>query len=163
MDSMGAPPDRQVDLTITATLEQRKRASALQLLLRCARRVDEQAVARIRAASGRPVRTAHTALLPHIDLDGTRVTEIARRLGVTKQAVAPLVDELVAWGVLEKVADPADARARRVRFAGGGAALLPGLDVLQAFEQELAGTLGEAWPAELRDLLLRLDAALDRP
>lgn len=137
-----------------------KRASVGQLLFRCARRVNERAIERVREATGQPVRTAHTLLFPHIDLAGTRQTELARRLGVTKQAVGVLVDELVAMGALERVPDPADGRARLVRFAGGEGALLHGLGVLAGVERELAEEIGpERWAA-LHDALVALDRAL---
>jgi DNA-binding MarR family transcriptional regulator len=52
---------------------------------------------------------------------------------VTKQAVSQLVDDLEAMEVLERVVDPDDARARRVRFTSRGrAGLLDGLAVLGA-------------------------------
>jgi hypothetical protein len=50
--------------------------------------------------AGRPrLRRSHTSLLPHIDLGGTRVTDLAERLGVSKQAASQLVDDLEAIGV----------------------------------------------------------------
>ena len=141
-------------------LEAAKRASVGQLLFRCARRMNEQAIARVRAATGQPVRTAHTLLFPHIDLEGTRQTELARRLGVTNQSVGVLVDELVEMGALERVPDPADGRARLVRFVGGEGALLHGLGVLAGLERELADEVGaERWAA-LHDALVALDRAL---
>lgn len=144
-------------------LEAMKRASTAQLLFRCARRVDALAVARIREDLGQPgLRTAHTALFPHIDVAGTRPTEVARRMGVTKQAVGPLLDELVDMGILEKIPDPADGRARLVRYPAGESALLDGLARLVRLEDELAEGVGvEAFEA-LHEGLTRLDALLDR-
>lgn len=137
-----------------------KDASTLQRLFRVARRVDEVARARVSAQSGMALRPAHTQLLPHIDLDGTRPTEIARRLGVTKQAVAPAIDELVAWGLLEKVADPEDGRAVLVRFRGVEG-LLHGLSALGALEGEVADAIGAARLDALRDALGGIEAWLD--
>lgn len=123
--------------------EQARQKSLLQVLFRAARVWDELAVARLRAHPGlQGLRTAHTRLFPHIDLSGTRLVELAARLGVTKQAVAPLVDELVAMGVLERVADPTDGRARLLRFVGGEAGLRRGLAQLAALEAEVAERLG---------------------
>ncbi len=143
-----------------ATVEQAKAASTAQLMMRCARLLDEVALGRLRAATGQPWRRAHTGLFPYIELDGSRVTEIARRAGVSKQAVAPLVAELVEWGALERVPDPRDGRARLVRFAvdaDGTHAIVKGLAVLGALEAELAAVLGDtrwaALHAALTDLL----------
>lgn len=139
------------------TLDDAKQRSTLQLLFKAARLTNEAALARVRAATGqRHLRAAHTALFPHIDLQGTRLTEIARRVGVSKQAVAKLVDELVTLGVLERVPDPSDGRAKLVRFAGGGAALLPGLAVLQAYETELLTRIDPTQWQAFRAVLLTL-------
>ncbi|XXY44240.1 MarR family transcriptional regulator [Sorangium sp. So ce269] len=144
-----------------AELEQRKRASLGQLLLRSARLLDERAVARVaRHAPG--VRRAHTALMPYIDLEGTRLTDLAERARVTKQAVGQVVEELEAMGVVERTPDPDDRRAKRVRFTPRGLkALLHGLGVLQELEEELTGSLGEKQMASLKKGLTALLAALE--
>jgi DNA-binding MarR family transcriptional regulator len=59
-------------------------------------------------------------LLPYIDLEGTRSTELARRLGVSKQAVARVVRELEEDGLLVRSADEADGRAFLVTFTDSG-------------------------------------------
>src|SRR5512146_741814 len=122
---------------LVARLTARKRASVGQLLFRAARLWNEAAMARMQRRVPE-ARLAHTTLLPHIDLDGTRQTEIARRAGVSKQAVGQLVDDMVGLGMLERVADPSDGRAQLVRFTDDGIAqLLVGLDVLDEIEIDL--------------------------
>src|SRR4029079_9695173 len=104
----------------------------------------------MRRATNRPVRVAHTTLLPHVDLEGTRLTDLASRLGVTKQAAGQLVDELVEMGMLERAPDPDDARAKLVRFSKRGkSALFDGLAVLKELETEIEEQIGKA---SLRDL-----------
>lgn len=134
-----------------------------QVLFKCARLLDEQALARVRDRTGIALRRAHTALFPHIELEGTRLTELARRVGVSKQAVAPLVDEMVEMGVLERIADPEDARAKRIRFAArrGRSGLLEGLAVLAELERELAAVMGARKLAQLHALLTELLGALE--
>jgi DNA-binding MarR family transcriptional regulator len=61
---------------------------------------------------------ARTLLL--VDRAGTRLTELASRAGVTKQAMMQLVDELQASGCLRRTPDPADARAKMVRLTARG-------------------------------------------
>lgn len=146
------------------SLENAKSASVVQLLLLCARRLDELAIERMRDRRNLPgLRRAHTALIPHIDLDGTRPTEIARRVGVSKQAVGELLNELEGMGLLERVPDPSDRRAVLVRFVGGADAILAGLAVLGELEQEIAGHVGVARVSELRRTLLLLQAWVDGP
>ena len=128
-----------------AALADAKAASTLQLLFKAARLVDEEALRRIAAIPGRPsLRRSHTALLPHIDLDGTRVSELAERVGVTKQAISQLLDDLEGAGVVARIADPADARGRLVVFtAEGRRGILEGLAVLARLEAELRDKVGK--------------------
>jgi DNA-binding MarR family transcriptional regulator len=158
------PPGRPLRAGEREALERAKRASAAQLLFRCARLLNELALARVRQRTGLAVRAAHTSLFPHVDLEGTRLTELARRLGVSKQAAAQLVDEMVAMGVLERVPDPDDARARRIRFARrrGSIVLMEGLALLGEIEAELAGHLGRRRFEELRRTLSQLLDLLER-
>jgi DNA-binding MarR family transcriptional regulator len=140
-------------------LEARKRASAGQLLLRAARLWNERAVARISSdprAAG--LRISHTALFPHLDFEGTRATDLAARLGVTKQAVGKLVGDLAALGLVEVVPDAVDGRAKLVRLTRrrGERALLHGLSVFAEMERELAAKLGAAELRRLRDVLARV-------
>lgn len=150
---------------MTATedaLEAKKRASTAQLLFKCARIVNERAIARLRSATGLPVRVAHTLLFPHIDFDGVRLTELADKLGVTKQAVGQLVDELEGMGALERIADPRDGRAKLIRFsARGRAGILEGLSVLAEIEGELRTAIGSKRFAALHEALLVLSDHLE--
>lgn len=145
-------------------LESRKSESTLQLLFKAARLLNETALGRVRVKSGLAVRPSHTALFPHIDLAGTRLTDLADRLGVTKQAAGQLVQELEGMGVLERAPDPTDGRAKLVRWsARGKRGLLAGLDVLQTLEAELAAAIGARRVQDLHDTLARLLAHLEPP
>ena len=142
--------------------EARKRQSVAQLLFKCARLVNERAISRVneRAASP-PLRAAHTTLLPHLNAEGVRGADLAKKLGVTKQAVSQLVTELEEWGVVEQIADPQDGRAKLVRFTKKGEqASLHGLAVLGELETELADKIGKRRMQELHTALLALEKAL---
>lgn len=144
--------------------ERLKRHSVAQLLMRCARLVNERGIALARERFQMPnLRASHMALLPHIPFEGTRQTALAEALGVTKQAVGQLVDDLVAAGVLERVPDPSDRRAKIVRFgARGGEALFEGMAVLAEVEQPLVAALGDRSMDELGRLLRAVDDALSQ-
>lgn len=150
------------DDAATAKVEALKREATLQVLFRVARLLDERAVGRVRDRFSLPgLRRAHLQLLPHLDFAGTRLTVLAERLGVSKQAVGPLVDELVEMGLLQRVPDPADGRAKLLALVGGPEALLPGLAVLVELERELEAAVGPARWAGLRDALLAVQDLLD--
>jgi DNA-binding MarR family transcriptional regulator len=143
-------------------LEAEKARRTVQLLFKASRLLNEQAIGRVRERTGKPVRVAHTALLPHVDLGGTRLTTLAERLGVTKQAAGQLVDEMVELGMLERVPDPADARAKLIRFSKRGEqALLEGLEVLRELEDDLRTWVGDARMAALHAALATVVAHLE--
>lgn len=140
-------------------LEAAKNASVAQLLFKAARLWNEAAVARLQ--SEHPVRLAHTRLFPHIGLAPTRASDIAERAGISKQAVSKTLAELEALGVVERLPDPRDRRARLVQFTPAGVqALLHGLATLQAMEAELRAQLGDPALDALRDHLPALITAL---
>jgi DNA-binding MarR family transcriptional regulator len=68
------------------------------------------------------VSAAHVHITRHLSLRGDRLTDLAQRAGMTKQAMATLVDQCEAWGLVTREADPLDARARRVCFTDSGLA-----------------------------------------
>ena len=147
----------------TARFREAARQSLGQLLLRAARLLDERALERV-ALAGLPIRPAHSRLFPHLSMDGIRSTELADRLGVTKQAVAPLIADLVGWGLVEMVPDPADGRARLVRWTDAGVqGLLVGLGVLSQFEAELAERVGLERVETTREVLAELLELLEAP
>lgn len=139
-----------------------KRQSVAQLLFKCARLVNERAIARVNErGTGPGLRASHTALFPHLSAEGARGAELAKKLGVTKQAVSQLVTELEEWGVVEQIADPQDGRAKLVRFSKKGEqAMLQGLAVLNELEAELSDKIGKRRMQELHTALLALEKAL---
>lgn len=125
-------------------LEAAKNDSVGQLLIRAARLWNELALAELETATGYQMRPALMAVFPHIDLEGTRPSVLADKLGVSRQAVHPLIDELEEMGVIERIADPADGRAILVRFSKRGqAAILDGIGLLKRMEGELQEIIGE--------------------
>jgi DNA-binding MarR family transcriptional regulator len=144
--------------------EELKRQSVAQLLFKCARLVNEQAIERVNAKAGKsgpPLRASHTALFPHLSSEGVRGADLAKKLGVSKQAVSQLVTELEEWGVVEQVTDPKDGRAKLVRFTPKGEqGLLHGLSVLRGLEEELSDKIGKRRMQELHTALLALEKAL---
>jgi DNA-binding MarR family transcriptional regulator len=76
-------------------------------------------------ASGAPdLRAAHQQVFESLDAEGSRVTVLADRAGMSHQAMGELVAELVGLGYLERIADPDDGRSRRVRPTAAGRALI---------------------------------------
>ena len=66
------------------------------------------------------VSAAHVHITRHLSLHGDRLGDLAERAGMTKQAMGALVDQCEAWGLVQRLPDPHDARARRVCFTPTG-------------------------------------------
>jgi DNA-binding MarR family transcriptional regulator len=144
-------------------LEVAKRASVGQLLMKCGRLFNDMGVEAMRNEMGfEGLRAAHTNLFPHIDLDGTRLTDLAKRVGISKQAVGQLVDELEEMGALERAPDPNDGRAKLICFAreGGKSVLLRGLAVLGELEADMEAHIGTRRMKELHRALLAVESWL---
>ncbi len=103
-------------------------ARGLQLM---ARNIDVPLALSSRAARDQ-VTAAHVHITRHLAIKGDRLTDLAQRAGMTKQAMAHLVDQCEAWGLVTREPDLLDARARRVCFTPTGLAWL------QAFRDAVA-------------------------
>lgn len=152
---------KKTDNQFADELERKKRESTGQLLFKAARLFDDEAVRRQKEKGLKGLRPAHTRLLPHIDLEGTRLTDLAERTGISKQAVGQLVEDLEGMGLLKRVADPGDGRARLVTFTDSGKkGLLGGLSLLSNLEEELSEKIGKKRIKELRETLTSIVEAL---
>ncbi len=89
-------------------------------MLRPARYFEVMLIERQRASGYADLTVAHTAVFSVIDLAGTPIGMLARRAGVTKQAMSQLVEDLVAKGYVERREDPADRRSRLVVLTDKG-------------------------------------------
>ncbi|MFD4481003.1 MarR family winged helix-turn-helix transcriptional regulator [Streptomyces sp. NPDC058471] len=130
----------------------------LPQLLGDARRWFEDALlAALEEAGEAPVSPTQAGLFAVLDAEGTTVSELARRMGVTRQTAHQAVHGLVAAGLLEQVPDPSSARQRLIRRTEEGARTHRRAElVLRRVEQELADRIGER-------TVLALRAALELP
>ena len=114
-----------------------------RLLGHAMRRFDARVLALMAASAEAPlalsnlalrdkVGAAHIHITRHLALQGSRLTELAQAAGMSKQAMADLVDQCEAWGLVTRQPDPRDARARLIAFTPLG------LDWLRAFQQAVA-------------------------
>jgi DNA-binding MarR family transcriptional regulator len=102
-------------------------------------------------------RASHMNVLRHIDLGGTRITEIAERSRLSKQAVGQLLTTCEAEKLVKTVPDPHDRRAKIVRFTGLGRAVIDvERDVMKRIDADLAELLGARGLAALRRSLALL-------
>ena len=96
------------------------RPSLIALLRQTARVMVDETTRRMEASGYPWAPSRHYPVFENIDPDGTRLTVLASRAGMTHQAMAQLVSELEERGILERVPDPLDGRARLVRLTDEG-------------------------------------------
>lgn len=92
-----------------------------------------------------------------LDEHGTRLTTLAEASGLSKQATAHLVGQLERSGYVDRVADPADARAKLIRLSERGRAAQARAREMEAIiDAEWRRHLGSADYAQLRQALVNL-------
>ena len=96
-------------------------------------------------------------MLRHLDLEGTRASEIAERAGLTRQAITMIVDELEAGGVVTREPNPNDGRAKRIVYTEAGRqAFAEGREriarISAAWRKEIGAERWEALMASLHEL-----------
>jgi DNA-binding MarR family transcriptional regulator len=85
---------------------------------------------------------------------GARLTALAQTARITKQSMGALVDQLVAARCVERVADPDDGRASRVRLTARGRDFGRAVRAFsRGVEAEWARRVGERRVRELRRTL----------
>jgi DNA-binding MarR family transcriptional regulator len=89
------------------------------------------------------IRYSYINLARNLDAGGTIITELAQRSGITKQAMGEMVAQCNRLGLVERIGDSRDRRAKIVRFTPAG------LEWREAFclalskaEQEMRDGLG---------------------
>ena len=127
--------------------------------------VKEAAIHRMRqrlAAEGyADIREGYGCVFGFIDIDeGSRLTELAERSGLTKQAVGEVIPELEQLGYVTREPDPGDRRAKIIKLTPKGRdACLTGRRLFAEIEREWAEQLGEELLAGLREAAERIAAA----
>ena len=132
-------------------------APTLGALVRLVHSAMVQEYARWLAASPyREVQPAHAAVLQPLwqNPQGVRLTTLAAAARITKQSMGALVDSLERAGYVERLPDPDDARAARIRLTARGRSYVRDVRKFgRAVEARLAGVLGERKLEELRGTL----------
>ena len=78
-------------------------------------------LARRAGAAGYPdIRVSHSCVFGNIDVEGSRLTDLAERANMAKQSVGEVASDLEQRGYVERVADPTDGRAKIIRLTERG-------------------------------------------
>lgn len=100
------------------------------------------------------LRSSHLRVLSGVPSSGVSVTELAERIGMTKQGAGQFVASLTELGFVSVTPDPDDRRARIVRRSAAGSALLRRFaHRIAAIEQDWADAVGPERFAVFRAVL----------
>lgn len=89
------------------------------------------------AARGQ-VGAAHIHITRHLPLEGARLNDLARAAGMRKQSMGALVTQCESWGMVRRVPDGTDARARRIEYTAIGLSWLQAYhDAVEAAQAEM--------------------------
>jgi DNA-binding MarR family transcriptional regulator len=103
------------------------------------------------------LRGSHRRLLQMIPPEGIRITDLARRAGMTKQALGEFMDWLEQAGFVASGRDPADARVRLItRTEQGDAAATAATQALDAVEHGWRAEIGAARYDAMKQVLRQL-------
>lgn len=106
-------------------------------------RFEHRVLALLEEAGHREVRLSQLNLTRNLDLAGTRVTELAKRAGISKQAMSEIVLQCETAGLVFRSPDALDARAKIVAFTPAGREWLAAFRAaLDTAEQEMRAELG---------------------
>ena len=120
--------------------------------------IESRHMALFHAAGFTDARRAFNAVFIYLPADGCRLTELATRASMTKQAMGELVDELVRLDYLARFPDPKDGRAKIIlRAERGLAAHEATLKIFSQIDAELAEMFGAERLERLRADLVALE------
>lgn len=121
-------------------------------------RLEARYLRRALAAQGLDdLRLAHAAVLVPLLAGDARAADLAGALGVSRQAVAQLVQSLEDGGYVVRVPDPDDGRAKRISITERGRAALVTVRALNRdLERSWVGHLGDQRLGDFRAALVDL-------
>jgi DNA-binding MarR family transcriptional regulator len=112
------------------------------------------AAERANIGRGAGLAQSHALVFAHLDPEGTRPAEIARRAGISRQAVGQTVAQMREMSLVKLAADPTNRRARLVQpTAKGRRALERSSTGSSAAEKVLSRRIGAARVKSLREAL----------
>jgi DNA-binding MarR family transcriptional regulator len=131
-----------------------RRANISRLLFSAAWLFDARILAFVNENGFPRLRMAHLHVPRNLELQGTRITDLAVRAAISKQAMAEIVDECEAMGLVRRIPDPTDRRAKLIAFTGSGLRLMKTVRAaLDAAEAEMARQIGAKRMRELAAML----------
>jgi DNA-binding MarR family transcriptional regulator len=137
----------------------------IALLRRTTQLMVDEITTRVEAAGFPDSPPSFHPIFENLDPEGTRLTTLAQRAGLTHQSVGEVVAVLERRGYVVRIPDPADGRAKLVRLTDSGSRLVrTAVAVIAEIEEEWsqrwrAHGLGDDLRTALHGALADFDAA----
>lgn len=133
---------------------QKRKDNIGKLFKLAARDFSDRALVKLRERGYPDLTPFHTELISNLDVEGTRISILAERANMSKQAMGQIVNELEKHGIIVRTPDPDDGRAALIRFTDAGWDFLRcAYDVKNEIEAEYTAMIGSDGMATLRKLL----------
>ncbi|MFI5696037.1 MarR family winged helix-turn-helix transcriptional regulator [Kribbella sp. NPDC051586] len=139
------------------------RKPLIALVERASRAMQADMVRRAHADGHAEVKMAHNSVFGTLHAEGARAADMAVRAGITRQSMGEVIRDMVGLDLLEMQSDPADGRAKVVKYSDHGLAVAgDGFRYLGQLERRFAEEFGEQEYEVARDVLARLVDVLAR-
>lgn len=120
--------------------------------------VDESLQNHLKASGWPRVSRTQSMIMVNISDGIARPVDLARNLGISRQAVQQVLADMEKQGLIHLVADPQDARAKVVRFSSRGRGIGEAAQsAIAAIDREIETRLGAPLFAKMREALLERD------
>jgi|HigsolmetaAR201D_1030396.scaffolds.fasta_scaffold21126_2 DNA-binding MarR family transcriptional regulator len=120
--------------------------------------MDESLQNHLRASGWPRVSRTQSMIMVNVSDGITRPVDLARNLGISRQAVQQVLADMEEQGLITLVPDPDDARAKIVRFSPRGKGIVDAaLRAIASIERELEKRLGKQLFVQLKRALLERD------
>lgn len=101
--------------------------------------------------------SAKLTMMYYLDLEGTRISTLAERAGMTKQSMGDLVRDLEVQGYVVRSPDPSDRRATLIQYSEAGKQFLAAAYAMkEEIDRLYASRLGETGLTDFANLLAQL-------
>lgn len=149
-------PDRP-HAAADAMLEMAADAPLVGLLSSLVTWIEDRLVEELHAAGFDDLRVSHNTVMALLPADGIRLTTLAERADMSKQAMGELVGDLERKGYVRREPDPADGRAKLIRWdARGERAHVAAMRAFATIDATLRDVIGTERMVDLRTSLATL-------
>ncbi len=143
-------------------LEARREASIPRLVFALDMFAREYIVNAIQQRGHDRVSLGHGVLLRNMDLEGSPLSVVAQRAGISRQAIAKTAAELAELGYVKTVTSPEDARVKIVKLTKRGVTLVTDvIEIYEEIEAALREVIGRSKLETMRSTLRKLGRELE--